>query len=410
MLTALLAACLGGIILNLMPCVFPIISLKALGLINHHANSKQARREGAGFLIGVMVTMLLLAGLLLALRAGGNAVGWGFQLQSPLVIAVLALVMLAAAINLLGGFEVGMAVQGVGSMTTDRGAFLRSALTGALAIIVATPCAAPFMASAIGYALVHPPAVALLVFLALALGFAAPFSLICWFPGLSKWLPKPGAWMQTLKHCLAFPMLGAYAWLVWVFTQQTDSQSLAVLLSASVLFAFTAWLYGIMQRRRMMGRRFRGLAVLSILLIVAVAVSVAGLTPRQSHHQSATELNVNQENWSPLTVAKLKGKGRPIFVDFTASWCITCQVNQRTTLSTQAVKQALQRTKTHYMVADSTNFNPDVDDALAEFGQGGLPLYLVYPADGGKPVVLPQVLTPKIVINALDKASNATHG
>ncbi|MBT0730207.1 protein-disulfide reductase DsbD family protein [Rosenbergiella nectarea] len=404
MLTALFAAFLGGIILNLMPCVFPVISLKALGLINHQSDSGHARREGMGFLVGVVVTMLLLAGILLAARAGGAAVGWGFQLQSPLVIALLALVMLAAALNLLGLFEVGLAVQNVGAVQTARGIFARSALTGALAIIVATPCAAPFMASAIGYALVQPPFVALWVFFSLALGFAAPFSLICFFPKLSRWLPKPGAWMQTLKHGLAFPMLGAYAWLVWVFSQQTDSQALGMLLAVSVLFGFTAWLYGIVQRRRMMSRSYRGLAAITLLLLVAVIAPVVGITPKQSQVSAAA--SVSEETWSPHNVAQLLGKGKPIFVDFTASWCITCQVNQRTTLSTEAVKQAISATGTHFMVADSTKFNPDVEDALTEFGQGGLPMYLVYPADGGKPVVLPQVLTPQIVTQALQKAAN----
>ncbi|SEQ97178.1 thiol:disulfide interchange protein DsbD [Rosenbergiella nectarea] len=404
MLTALFAAFLGGIILNLMPCVFPVISLKALGLINHQSDSGHARREGMGFLVGVVVTMLLLAGILLAARAGGAAVGWGFQLQSPLVIALLALVMLAAALNLLGLFEVGLAVQNVGAVQTARGIFARSALTGALAIIVATPCAAPFMASAIGYALVQPPFVALWVFFSLALGFAAPFSLICFFPKLSRWLPKPGAWMQTLKHGLAFPMLGAYAWLVWVFSQQTDSEALGMLLAVSVLFGFTAWLYGIVQRRRMMSRSYRGLAAIILLLLVAVIAPVVGITPKQSQVSAAA--SVSEETWSPHNVAQLRGKGKPIFVDFTASWCITCQVNQRTTLSTEAVKQAISATGTHFMVADSTKFNPDVEDALAEFGQGGLPMYLVYPADGGKPVVLPQVLTPQIVTQALQKAAN----
>lgn len=408
MITAMLAAFLGGIILNLMPCVFPVISLKALGLIKHHGEPAQARREGLGFLLGVVVTMLLLAGVLLAARAGGAAVGWGFQLQSPLVIAILALVMLAAAINLLGVFEVGLAVQSVGSISTDRGAFTRSALTGALAIIVATPCAAPFMASAIGYALVQSPVIALIVFFALALGFAAPFTLICWFPRLSRCLPKPGAWMETLKHLLAFPMLGAYAWLVWVFAQQTDSQSLATLLASSVVFAFTAWLYGITQKRRMMGRSHRVLSLLTLLLLALVVVPIAGLTPRDNGAGPSQVAKFNEEVWTPKRVTELRGTGQPIFVDFTASWCITCQVNQRTTLSTAAVKQAVEQTGTHYLVADSTKFNPDVDDALSQFGQGGLPMYLVYPADGGKPVVLPQVLTPQIVTQALKKAANAT--
>jgi len=404
MLTALLAAFIGGIILNLMPCVFPVISLKALGLLKHQAESQHARREGVGFLLGVVVTMLLLAGVLLLARAGGAAVGWGFQLQSPLVIALLALLMLGAALNLFGLFEVGLAVQRVGAVPTGRGVFTRAALTGALAIIVATPCAAPFMASAIGYALVQPPLVALVIFFVLALGFAAPFSVICFFPTLSRWLPKPGAWMQTLKHGLAFPMLGAYAWLLWVFAQQTDSQALGMLFAVSVLIGFVAWLYGNVQRRRMRERSYRGLAAITLLLFIVAIAPIVRWVPTQSH--TSTVASINEETWSPKVVAALRGKGKPIFVDFTASWCITCQVNQRTTLSTATVKQALIESGAHYLVADSTKFNPDVDQALAEFGQGGLPMYLVYPADGGKPVVLPQVLTPQIVTQALQKAAH----
>lgn len=347
MLTAMLAAFIGGIILNFMPCVFPVISLKALGLLRHADNAVGARREGLAFLLGVMVTMMLLAGVLLAARAGGVAVGWGFQLQSPLVIALLSLVILAAALNLLGVFEVGLSAQRVGALDIGRGAFLRSAMTGALAIVVATPCAAPFMASAIGYALVQPPATALVVFFALALGFSAPFTLVSLFPALASLLPRPGGWMDILKRALAFPMFGAYAWLVWVLAQQAGSSALATLLAASVVLSFAAWLYGIAQQR---------------------------------------------------------GHGKAIFVNFTASWCITCQVNEKTSLSTQAVKEALAKTGTLYMVADSTKFNPDVD-ALNQFGQGGLPLYVVYPADGGPPKVLPQLLTPGIVVNALNQAT-----
>lgn len=220
MLTAILAAFVGGIILNLMPCVFPVISLKALGILRHEGDAKSARTEGLGFLLGVIFTMLVLAGILLALRAGGTAVGWGFQLQSPMVIAVLALIILGAALNLLGVFEVGLSLQRAGEISVGSGAFVRSALTGALAIVVATPCSAPFMAGAVGYALVQPPVASLSIFLSLAIGFAAPFTLVSLFPAIAKRLPRPGAWMDILKRGLAFPMLGAFAWLVWVLTQR----------------------------------------------------------------------------------------------------------------------------------------------------------------------------------------------
>lgn len=406
MLTAILSAFLGGIILNFMPCVFPVISLKALGLLRHQGSSSAARAEGLAFLAGVVVTMMALAGILLAARATGDAVGWGFQLQSPLVIAILALIILGAALNLLGVFEVGLSLQRAGEIEVGHSALVRSALTGALSIVVATPCSAPFMASAIGYALVQPPAVSLAIFFSLALGFAAPFTLVSLFPQLAKRLPRPGAWMDVLKHGLAFPMLGAYAWLVWVLAQQAGTGALATILACSVLLGFAGWLYGIAQKRRFREKSHKLLYAITAALLVAVIAPVTGIIqPGAPLPDGQTAAAVTQVKWSPQTVAETRGHGKAIMVDFTASWCITCQVNQRTTLSTTAVKEALLRTGTVYMVADSTKFNPDIDDAMNEFGQGGLPLYVVYPADGSAPKVLPQVLTPSIVVNALNQAS-----
>lgn len=406
MLTAMLAAFVGGIILNFMPCVFPVISLKALGILRHQGDTRSARTEGIGFLLGVIFTMLVLAGVLLALRAGGMAVGWGFQLQSPLVIAALALVILGASLNLLGVFEVGLPLQRAGEISVGRGAFTRSALTGALAIVVATPCSAPFMAGAVGYALVQTPAVSLGIFLALALGFAAPFTLISLFPAIAERLPRPGAWMDILKRGLAFPMLGAFAWLVWVLTQQAGTTALAALLASAVVVSFAAWLYGMAQRRRYTGQPYKVLlAVTAVLLIAAIGPLPGVMHTQSSQPEVLSAENITRVTWSPQTVEKMRGHGKAIFVDFTASWCITCQVNERTSLSTAAVKQALAETGTVYMVADSTRFNADIDDAMNTFGQGGLPLYVVYPADGSAPKVLPQVLTPSIVVNALNQAS-----
>ncbi|WP_338507856.1 protein-disulfide reductase DsbD family protein [Erwinia aphidicola] len=406
MLTAIAAAFLGGIILNLMPCVFPVISLKALSLIRHHDKPAQARAEGLAFLAGVVVTMLLLVGVLLLARSGGSAVGWGFQLQSPLVIALLILVMLLSALNLFGLFEVGMSVQRVGEVGSGRGGLTGSALTGALAIIVATPCSAPFMASAVGYALTQPPAVSVVIFIALALGFAAPFTLVSFFPLLARVLPKPGTWMVTLKHALAFPMLAAVAWLIWVLERQAGSAALAAILGCCLLVSFAAWLYGMAQKRGMMGQRHWALHIATALFILLAVPPLANLKTSADEPGSAQASEAAAAvAWSPANVDAIKGQGKPILVNFTASWCITCQVNDRTSLSTQAVKAAMARTDTIYMVADSTKYNPDVEQALSDFGRGGLPLYVVYPADGGKPVVLPQVLTPNIVISALDKAT-----
>lgn len=406
MLTAILAAFVGGIILNLMPCVFPVISLKALGILRHEGDAKSARTEGLGFLLGVIFTMLVLAGILLALRAGGTAVGWGFQLQSPMVIAVLALIILGAALNLLGVFEVGLSLQRAGEISVGSGAFVRSALTGALAIVVATPCSAPFMAGAVGYALVQPPVASLAIFLSLAIGFAAPFTLVSLFPAIAKRLPRPGAWMDILKRGLAFPMLGAFAWLVWVLTQQAGTTALLAMLMCAVVVSFAAWLYGMAQRRRYIDQSYKALLAATVVLFIAAVSPLPGVMHVQpSPPELARVENITQVKWSPQTVAEMRGHGKAIFVDFTASWCITCQVNERTSLSTAAVKQALVSTNTIYMVADSTKFNADIDDAMTAFGQGGLPLYVVYPADGSAPKVLPQVLTPTIVVDALNQAS-----
>lgn len=406
MLTAIAAAFLGGIILNLMPCVFPVISLKALSLIRHHDKTAHARAEGLAFLFGVVVTMVVLAGALLLARAGGTSVGWGFQLQSPLVIALLILVMLASALNLLGLFEFGLFAQRIGGVGSQRDGLVGSALTGALAIIVATPCSAPFMASAIGYALTQPPAISLVIFISLALGFAAPFTLIAFFPILVRVLPAPGAWMNTLKHGLAFPMLGAVGWLIWVLERQAGSAALAAILACCLLLSFSAWLYGMAQKRRMMGKCHLALHVATIAFLLPILVPLANLKATSGSPETAEAVTAAAAvAWTPQNVDAIKGQGKPILVNFTASWCITCQVNDRTSLSTQAVKAAMARTSTIYMVADSTKYNPDVEQALSDFGRGGLPLYVVYPANGGKPTVLPQVLTPQIVIAALDRAT-----
>ncbi|EFS2651455.1 cytochrome C biogenesis protein [Salmonella enterica] len=405
MSAAIFSAFIGGIILNVMPCVFPVISLKALGLLRHNGDLRRSRLEGAGFLLGVTVTMLLLVTMLLIIRAGGHAAGWGFQLQSPLVIALLALVMLLVALNLLGVFEVGLSLQRAGELDMGRGDFVRSVLTGALAIIVATPCSAPFMASATGYALVQSTSVAMAVFLSLALGFAAPFTLLSFFPVLVKYLPRPGNWMVTVRHVLAFPVFGAYAWLIWVFTQQAGSSSFARLLWSSVLLAFVAWLYGIAQKRYLTGRKYGLLYSLTVLILVGGLAPLPGLVMPDVKDESRSGGDIVPVLWSPQAVKDIRGNGKAIFVNFTASWCITCQVNDKTSLSSSAVKAVMRRTGTVYMIADSTKFNPDVEDALEKSGHGGLPMYLVYPADGGDPVVLPPVLTPEIVVDAIEKSS-----
>ena len=411
MLIALLSAFLGGVILNFMPCVFPVLSLKAAGLVRHAGNTSQARQEGAAFCLGVMLTLLSLAGLLIALRAGGAAIGWGFQLQSPPVIAALALVMLGAALNLAGLFEVGLSVQGIGQELAGRSGILGAGFTGALAILVATPCTAPFMAGAVGYALLQPPLVSLAIFAALGLGFAAPFALLAFSPVLLRRLPRPGPWMAVTRQVLSFPMFAAAAWLVWVLSRQTGQAGLAVGLASFVALGFAAWIYGIAQRQQFAGRSSWRLHTLAGASLAAIVVAIAMLGNPGAAPAATADDSTNSKApatspaiWSPELVNDLRAQGRPILLNFTAAWCITCQVNDKAALSTQAVKQALARTGVVYMVADSTNFDVRIERALAAFGRAGLPLYVVYPANGRAPVILPQILTPTIVTDALEAA------
>ena len=409
---ALAFAFLGGLILNLMPCVFPVLSLKAASLAGHGGEERSARAQGLAFFAGVLVTFLALGGLLVAVRSGGAAVGWGFQLQSPPVVAGLALIMLAAALNMSGLFEIGTSVQGVGQGLASRGGLVGSAFTGVLAVVVAAPCTAPFMAGALGYALTQPAAVALAVFACLGLGFAAPFTVLAFTPALMRRLPRPGAWMEILKKGLAFPMYGAAAWLVWVLQQQAGAEGLARILAAAVVLAFGAWVYGAAQRRQIAGGRavaLYGVAGLALALSVA-AVSVGGYAsarpaPGQAAAIQAPAEGVPSEPWSPERVTALQAQGKPVFVNFTAAWCVTCQVNEKVAFSTGEVARAFRSTGAVYLVADWTNRDAVIAKALADQGRVGVPLYLVYAAGGGAPKVLPQLLTPALVADALNAAA-----
>lgn len=407
---ALALAFLGGLILNLMPCVFPVLSMKAASLAGHAHHESKARAQGLAFLAGVLATFLALAGLLLAVRAGGAAVGWGFQLQSPLVIAALALLMLLVALNMSGVFEIGTSIQGVGAGASARDGALGAFFTGALAVVVAAPCTAPFMAGALGYALTQPPVVALGVFAALGLGFAAPFVAVAFIPAVLQRLPRPGAWMETLKKGLAFPMYGAALWLTWVFAQQAGSIALGQVLGAGVLAAFGAWLYGLSQGRRAAGKGFFAQMIIGLLCLIA-ALALAGAAAIGAKPPSvATNATPSSgpglvaEAWSPERVAALRAEGRPVLVDFTAAWCVTCQVNEKVALSGGKVAEAFKAQNAVYLKADWTNRDPVIAKALADFGRVGVPLYVVYPKSGGEPVVLPQLLTEGMVIEAIEKA------
>ena len=411
LITALVFAFLGGLILNLMPCVFPVLSMKAASLAGHAHDPGKTRLQGLAFLVGVVATFLALAGLLIAVRAGGAAVGWGFQLQSPVVVASLALVMLLVALNMSGVFQFGTSVQGAGGSISARGGVTGAFFTGALAVVVAAPCTAPFMAGALGFALTQPPVVSLSVFLALALGFAAPFVILAFAPTLLARLPRPGAWMDTLKKGLAFPMYGTAAWLVWVFSQQAGPIALGQLFAAAVLLAFAAWLWGHAQTRRAVGKPSL-VPLLVSLLALAGAIALTALTAQATlpaavaAEAAPTGPGLASEPWSPERVAALQAEGRPVMVDFTAAWCVTCQVNEKVALSGAGVAQAFKDRNAVLLKADWTNRDATIAAALAEHGRAGVPLYLVYPAKGGAPVILPQLLTEGMVIAAIEKAAS----
>ena len=407
-LVAIASAFVGGLILNLMPCVFPILSMKAVALARH-AHGKTSGLHGLVFMAGVVATFLGLAIALIAARAAGQAVGWGFQLQSPPVVAGLALIMLLTALNLSGVFEVGEAIQAAAGEAggADQGGLWGSALTGALAVAVAAPCTAPFMAPAIGFALTQSPVISLAIFLSLGLGLAAPFTALAFAPALLRLLPRPGAWMETLKGVLAFPMYGAAAWLVWVFSQQAGTLGLAALMAAAVFTGFAAWLYGKAQALRIAGgkpwARF-GFAAVAIACAAVFAFWPEAPPPPVGAVASSTG-SLPTEHYSVARLQALQAQGKPVLVDFTAAWCVTCQVNERVALSTAPVADAFKQAGAVYMVGDWTNRNAEIAQTLAAHGRAGVPLYLMYAKGGGEPVVLPQILTPGIVVDAVKKAA-----
>lgn len=401
-------ALLGGLILNLMPCVFPVLAMKAASLAGHGGAHGEARKQGLAFGAGVLATFLALAGLLIVLRAAGSAVGWGFQLQDPPVVAALALLMLLVALNLSGVFDVGASVQGVGSSLTTRSGLAGSFFTGALAVVVAAPCTAPFMGPALGWALTQTPVAALTVFLALGVGFAAPFVLVAFVPEIVDRLPRPGPWMDGFKKLLAFPMYGAVVWLVWVLTVQIGADAVPRILGSAVVLALAAWLYGVAQKRVAMGARPAALMATASALAVVAVVGGAVWPAYAVAEAAAQTAKLDEESYTPERLSALRAEGRPVLVNYTAAWCVSCQVNDRTALSTKAVAEALKRNNAVYLKADWTKRDGAIAAELARFGRAGVPLYLVYSAKGGEPAILPSLLTPGIVVKALDDAGKAS--
>lgn len=399
LLLALAFAFAGGLILNLMPCVLPVLFIKALGFAQlARADRAEVRRQGLLFLAGVLASFLALAAMVIALGTG-----WGFQLQSPPLVILLAVLMALIGFNLIGAFEIGGRLQGLGDGLASRGGPLGAFMTGALAVVVATPCTAPFMGAAMGYALTQPPAAALAIFMALALGFAAPVAALSYAPGLLRLLPKPGRWMVVLKQAFAFPMFATAIWLIWVATMQAGADGALAALVAILAAGFALWLVGV---TRSSGRGVRVAAAAAAILLVAAtsAFVVQNATPSA---QPAAQAGADAPGaWSPARVAELQAQGRPVFVNFTAAWCITCLANERVALSRQEVKDAFARLGVAYLKADWTNRDAVIAATLADYGRAGVPLYLFYPATKGAPAeVLPQLLTPDAVVSAAGRAA-----
>ena len=389
-------ALLGGLILNLMPCVFPVLSMKALTLVEKRgAERGEARALGLVFAAGVVGTFLVLGGLLLVLRVAGLPALWGMQLQAPLVVAGLATLMFLIGLNFLGVFEIGTSLQSVGSGVKDsgrRGAFL----TGVLAVFVAAPCLAPFMTGALAFALTQPALASLTIFVFLGVGLAFPFVLVSFVPGLLNLLPRPGAWMTRFREILAFPMFATAIWLVWVLSAQLGSDGVLWLMLALLASSFTVWA---LRLGGPMGR----ITVLAGVLLTLGALSVtARLEPVTRTVSGQSEW----AQWSESAVAEAQAAGRPVFVDFTAAWCVSCQVNKLGTLSDSRVRDLFAQQDVALFRADFTNRDPVIADALARHGAAGVPLYLVYPPESGDPEVLPPLLTSGIVIRAVNDAVN----
>lgn len=391
---ALLFAGLGGLILNLMPCVFPILAMKAMAVARlTGAGRGTIRAHAASYTAGVVLSFMAIGGALLALRLAGSAAGWGFQFTQPVLVAAMAWLVLLVGLNLSGVFAVGGPVSAGGSLAA-RGGHAGSFFTGALAVLVATPCTAPFMAAALGAAVLMPPADMLAVFAAMGLGMALPYALLALAPGLARLLPRPGAWMDRLKQALAFPMYAAAAWLVWVVAQLAGHDGLGYALFGGVLVAFAAWAYG-------QGPRWgRGTAIAAMVGALALLPPLAAAPP------PATVAGA-REAWSAPRLAALREGGRPVFVNLTAAWCISCKVNERVALDTTAVRAAFARAQVTTLVGDWTRGDPAITALLRENAREGVPLYLLYPAGGGAPVVLPQILTEGIVLRAIAEASTS---
>jgi DsbC/DsbD-like thiol-disulfide interchange protein/cytochrome c biogenesis protein CcdA len=396
---AIAYAFLGGLILNLMPCVFPILAMKSIGLMQAaHGDRREARLQGWLYGAGVMVTFLALAGLLIGLRASGEALGWGFQLQQPLVLAAIITLLVVVALNLAGVFEVAGGFQNTGHDLSRKSGHTGSFFTGVLAVVVASPCTAPFMGAALGFALTQSAPVALAVFAGLGAGFALPFMVVTFIPGLMARLPRPGPWMVRFKQALALPVLATAVWLAWVMGNQLGStgwENAAWAALGGALFAF-AW------NARTVGWRRPAMLGLSALVIVSTGIVLADAARNPASAVASGGLPEGALAWSPQREADLRAQGKTVFVNFTADWCVSCKVNEAGVFNDPAVLAALRADDAAWLIADWTRRDDAITRALSSHGRSGVPLYLVWQPGRADPVVLPQLPGRAAILAAMD--------
>ena len=407
-LVALLLALAGGLILNLMPCVLPVLSLKALSLADSGRGGGHARRSALWYTAGVLLSFTALGALAIGLRAAGQALGWGFQLQQPLVIGALVYLMFAVGLSLSGVFALGHRFAGTGHELTGRSGPAGDFFTGVLAVVIASPCTAPFMGAALAFAFTASTPVALLLFAFLGLGLALPFLLIGFVPGLAQRLPKPGAWMETLKHFLAFPMYLTAVWLLWVLGKQRGVDAIALALVGLVLLALGLWWY---QRLRLQTAPLRRTLAVALLLASLLPLVLVHRLQRETASPGATADVMPAEvmpdavvPYSAAKLAALRSEGRVVFVDMTADWCVTCKANEKAVFGREDFRTAMRQADAVFMQGDWTNVDPAISQFLEAHKAVGVPLYVVFPSDGGEGEVLPTVLTQNRVAEALARA------
>lgn len=401
----LLLAFAGGLILNLMPCVFPVLVMKAMALTRLAGSGASVRLAGAGsYAAGVIGAFVLLGGATLTLRAAGAAAGWGFQFQSAAFVTAVCWLLFAVALNLLGVFGMGNAVAALGGGPVSRAGYLGDAMTGLLAVLVATPCTAPFMGVAVAGALAASPVLAMAVFVAMGAGLAAPYVLLAGVPGLARHLPRPGAWMDVLRQALAFPVLGTCVWLAWVLALQQGAGAVAALGSGLVLVGLAAWLTGLAQGMTMRDGPARRVRLCRAVALAALAVALAllpGLNRAGPGAAQGLAVTDGAEPFSAAHLAALRAQGRPVFVDMTAAWCISCLVNERVALSSTPVQDAFRTRQVVYMKGDWTNRDTAIGAFLQAHGRAGVPFYIYFPPGHGPGRALPQILTTGLVLDAL---------